>query len=211
LPEQDIDDGLNDPQVLRALNKDLAKRRESWLNKFKLNQQPSAQQSQSVAQFPSAGVQPPAAQVPILPPSCPRPFKVQESKTAELVCTFLLQKTIPHNFTKALAVQGFFAEYYLLSQYSNRTPLFEAFATLSTSNETIFNNTCQSVLEKLLPTVRNMIIAAEKYAVALEQAELKETELAILEEENAKERAKKGKSQGKKKKKKNKKTRKHTV
>jgi hypothetical protein len=104
LPEQDIDDGRNDPQVLRALNKDLAKRRESWLNKFKLNQQLSVQQSQSVAQFPSAGVQPPAAQVPILPPSCPRPFKVQESKTAELVCTFLLQKTIPHNFTKALGV-----------------------------------------------------------------------------------------------------------
>jgi hypothetical protein len=86
-----------------------------------------------------------------------------------------------------MVVHGFFAEYYILAKHSNRDRMFEKFARLSTEEELQLNKSCLSAVAYLLPSIRDMIISGEKYALALEQSVLKEMTQQVLDEEKAKE------------------------
>jgi hypothetical protein len=58
--------------------------------------------------------------------------------------------------------------------------LFETFARLNKKQELEFDATCQIAIWKIIPSIANMVIAAEKYAMAIEEAILKEMEWQAL-------------------------------
>lgn len=58
--------------------------------------------------------------------------------------------------------------------------LFETFARLNKKQELEFDATCQIAIWKIIPSIANMVIAAEKYAMAIEEAVMKEMEWQAL-------------------------------
>jgi hypothetical protein len=79
-----------------------------------------------------------------------------------------------------IAEQTFFANYYTLAKYSSQTALFETFARLSVEQELQFDSICQVAIWKILPSITKMIVAAEKYALAVKAAVLKAIEHEAL-------------------------------
>jgi hypothetical protein len=159
LPEPEIDDQRHTPGAIKELNKDIEKRRSTWLRNFE-------------HKIPT--------NVTAIPPSVPRDASHFETSLSGYVCLHIANRFFAFHFTKMIAEQTFFADYYTLAKYSSRTALFETFARLSDEQELQFDSVCQVAIWKILPSIAKMIVAAEKYALAVKAAVLKGIEQEAL-------------------------------
>jgi hypothetical protein len=158
-PEPEIDDQRHTPGAIKELNKDIEKRRSTWLRNFE-------------HKIPT--------NVTAIPPSVPRDASHFETSLSGYVCLHIANRFFAFHFTKMIAEQTFFADYYTLAKYSSRTALFETFARLSDEQELQFDSVCQVAIWKILPSIAKMIVAAEKYALAVKAAVLKGIEQEAL-------------------------------
>jgi hypothetical protein len=159
LPEPEIEDMRHTPGAIRELNKDIEKRKREWLRHFEFK-------------LPS--------NVTSIPPSTPRDVSHFETPLSKYVCLHIMNRSFAYHFTKMIAEQTFFADYYTLARYSNRTALFETFAGLNEEQEVKFDSVCQVAVLNILPSIAKMLVAAEKHALAVEAEVLKQIERRAL-------------------------------
>ncbi len=160
LPEPEIaDDQCHTPGAIKELNKDIEKRISTWLCNFEHKI---------------------LTNVTVIPPSVPWDASHFRASLSGYVCLHITNRFFAFHFTKMIAEQTFFANYYTLAKYSSQTALFETFARLSVEQELQFDSICQVAIWKILPSITKMIVAAEKYALAVKAAVLKAIEHEAL-------------------------------